>query len=173
MSSTLSGYTSALNRLGKNLAGGGLLFMTGLITVDVILRRLFNAPLIFADEISGYLLVLVTMLGISYTLQEDAHIQVRMVIDHISPKKRVILHLVISAASLVYALILLYFSGQLTWESYHLGAFSPTPSQLPLFPFQLVMPLGCLFFLFQLIIGMIQSISWLRSPSPLPSPEKE
>jgi TRAP-type C4-dicarboxylate transport system permease small subunit len=166
------GSISFLNRLGKNLAGAGLLFMAGLITVDVILRRLFNAPLIFADEVSGYLLVLVTMLGISYTLQEDAHIQVLMVIDNISRRRRIQLHVMMSAVAIAYTLILLYMTSQLTWESYQLKAFSPTPSQLPIYPFQMVMPLGCLFFLFQLVIGMIQSISGLRS-SPLPSQEKE
>ena len=165
--------TFALNRVGKNLSGAGFLFMTGLVTVDVILRRIFNAPLIFADEVSGYLLVLVTMLGISYTLQEEAHIQVRMLIDHLSRRKRAGLHVAMSAVAIVYAMILLYLTGQLAWESYHLDAFSPTPSQLPLFPFQLVMPLGCLFFLFQLIAGMIQSILWLRSSPPLSAPGKE
>jgi TRAP-type C4-dicarboxylate transport system permease small subunit len=162
-----------LNRLGKSLAGGGLLFMAGLVTVDVILRRLFNAPIIFADEVSGYLLVLVTMLGISYTLQEDAHIQVLMVIDNIPRRRRFQLQVMMSALAIIYTLILLYLTGQLTWESYQLKAFSPTPSQLPLFLFQLVMPLGCLFFLFQLILGMVQSCQSLRSPSLHSSPEKE
>jgi TRAP-type mannitol/chloroaromatic compound transport system permease small subunit len=69
-------------------------------------------------------------------------------------------------------MILLYLTSQLTWESYQLKAFSPTPSQLTLYPFQMVMPLGCLFFLFQLVIGMVQSISRLRSSS-FPSREKE
>jgi TRAP-type C4-dicarboxylate transport system permease small subunit len=172
MSGKFIGSISFFNRLGKILAGAGLLFMTGLVTVDVILRRLFNAPLIFADEVSGYLLVLVTMLGISYTLQEDAHIQVLMVIDNISRRRRAQLHVMMSAVAIVYTLILLYLTSQLTWESYQLKAFSPTPSQLPIYPFQMVMPLGCLFFLFQLVIGMIQSISGLRSSSLPPSRER-
>ena len=173
MSGKFIATISSLNRLGKTLAGTGLLFMAGLVTVDVILRRVFNAPLIFADEVSGYLLVLVTMLGIGYTLQEDAHIQVLMVIDNISRRRRAQLHVMMSTVAIAYALILLYLTSQLTWESYQLKAFSPTPSQLPIYPFQMVMPLGCLFFLFQLVIGMIQSISWLRSSSSSTPPEKE
>ncbi len=165
--------TFALNRLGKDLAGAGLLFMTGLVTLDVLLRRVFNAPLIFADEVSGYLLVLVTLMGLGYALREEAHIQVRMGIDHISQRKRVVLHLMISVVAIFYAAILLVYTAELAWESFHLGAFSPTPSQLPLFPFQLIMPLGCLLFLLQLIVGMGQSILWLRSSPPLPSPKKD
>lgn len=145
--------------------------MSGLVTLDVILRRVFNAPLIFADEVSGYLLVLVTLMGISYTLQEDAHIQVKMLIDRISLRKRMVLRMLMSTMAIIYTLVLLYYTSQLTWESYHIGAFSPTPSQLPLFPFQLVMPLGFLFFLLELIKEITQSI--LRQPSSSSPPIKK
>jgi len=169
----LSDYITVLNRLGRNLAGAGLLVMTGLVTADVIMRRLFNAPLLFADEVSGYLLVLVTLLGVSYTLQEDAHIQVSMVLDHISPRSRIFLKMGICLVGIIYAMILFYLTGQLAWESYHLKAFSPTPSQLPLFPFQMVMPIGCFFLLFQLIVDMIHAVSLISASAPPPSPKKD
>jgi len=161
-----------LNRLGRDLAGAGLLVMTGLVTADVLLRRLFNAPIIFADEVSGYLLVLVTLMGIGYTLQEDAHIQVTMFIDRLTPRKRIFLRIIVCAFSIFYLGILVSLTGQLAWESFDQKSFSPTPSQLPLFPFQLAMPLACLFLLFQLIIEMIRAVHYLSLPQP-PIPEKK
>ncbi len=165
-----------LNRLGRDLSSAGLLFMTGLVTVDVILRRLFNAPIIFADEVSGYLLALVTLLGVGYTLQEDAHIQVTMLTDPLSPRKKAFLRIAICGIGLIYTVILFLLTGQVAWESLEQNSFSPTPSQLPLFPFQVVMPIGCLFLLLQLIVETIRAVQSLSvrsdrktDPDPLQS----
>ena len=160
---------AALNQVGRSAAGVGLLVMTGLVTADVILRRLFNSPIIFADEVSGYLLVLVTMMGLGYTLQEDAHIQVTMIFDKISPKKRTFLKLGLCVIGIFYIVILLYLTGQLTWESYDRKAFAPTPSQTLLFPFQIAMPIGCGFFLFQMIVDLIHTALSIWAPKPLNS----
>lgn len=145
--------------------------MTGLVTADVILRRLFNAPLIFADEVSGYLLVLLTMMGLGYTLQEDAHIQVTMFYERVSPRKRAILKLVLSAVGIFYIIILLYMTGHLTWESFERQAFAPTPSQTLLYPFQIVMPVGCAFFLLQMLVDALHTALSLWAPRPPDSRE--
>lgn len=148
----ITSFVASLNRLGTNIACAGLLVMTGLVTADVVMRRVLNAPIIFADEVAGYLLVLVTFMGIGYTLKEDGHIQVKILVGYISSKKRVYLRLVWCIAGIIYASLLLYFSSELTWESYILKSFSPTPSQLPLYPAQIFLPLGCLLFLMQLVV---------------------
>jgi TRAP-type C4-dicarboxylate transport system permease small subunit len=163
----LADWVSVLNRLGKNVAGVGLFVMVGLVTADVIMRRLFNAPIIFADEVSGYLLVLVTLMGVSYTLQDEGHIQVKLILNQISPKKRNLFKLLWCVIGIVYAVILLYMTSKLTWESFHLKAFSPTPSQLPLFPAQVFMPIGCLLLLFQLIVELLDSLFVSRRHKPL------
>ncbi len=151
-------YVTALNRWGRNLANWGLLFMTGLVTADVIMRRVFNAPIIFADEVAGYLLVLVTLMGAGYTLQEGSHIQVNMVYDKLSPRKQAVLKIGMCVIGILYTLVLLILTAQLTWESYRTKAFAPTPSELLLFPFQIFMPIGCALFLFQMTLEMIQSV---------------
>lgn len=161
------------NRLGMNIASLGLLIMTGLVMVDVIMRRLFNAPIIFADEVAGYLLVLVTFLGLGYTLKEDGHIQVRIIVDQISPRKNTFLKLLWCAFGILFTILLLYQTWQLAWESYELKAFAPTPTQIPLFPFQIVMPIGCVLFLIQLVIELVDSTFFLLSSKPLKTRKKE
>ncbi|MGQ9694471.1 MAG: TRAP transporter small permease subunit [Thermodesulfobacteriota bacterium] len=152
-----------LNAAGASISATGIITMTGLIIADVILRRLFNAPLIFADEIAGYLLVLITLLSVGYTLKENGHIQVLILIQRLSRRRLEALRIFWYAISLVYTACLLFMTGQLTWESYELKAFSPTPSQLPMAPFQLIMPVGFLFLFFQIFGELIQAIYSLRS----------
>lgn len=147
-----------LNNIGGTISAVGIVVMTGLVVADVILRRLFNAPLIFADEVAGYLLVLVTLLSVGYTLRGDAHIQVMVLIQRLSIQKLRMLKTFWCAISLVYTFLLFLMTSQLTLESYELKAFSPTPSQLPMAPFQLVMPIGCLLIFLQLLAQLIQII---------------
>lgn len=158
-----------LNAAGASISATGIIIMTALIMADVILRRLFNAPLIFADEVSGYLLVLVTLLSVGYTLKEDGHIQVMISIQRLSRRQLGILRIFWCAISLVYTIFLLVMTGQLTWESYELKAFSPTPSQLPMAPFQLIMPIGCLLLFLQILGELVQAFFHLHSSETSPS----
>jgi TRAP-type C4-dicarboxylate transport system permease small subunit len=173
MPAEISKYVAALNRWGRNLANWGLLVMTGLVTADVIMRRVFNAPIIFADEVAGYLLVLVTLMGAGYTLQEDSHIQVNMVYDKLSPRRKAILKIGMCVIGIFYTLVLLILTGQLTWESYRTRAFAPTPSELLLFPFQIVMPLGCALFLFQMTLEMVQTLFSIPRPQQADLPKRD
>lgn len=157
------------NAAGASISAIGIITMTGLIIADVILRRLFNAPLIFADEVAGYLLVLVTLLSVGYTLKENGHIQVMILIQRLSRRRLGALRIFWYAISLVYTACLLFMTGQLTWESYELKAFSPTPSQLPMAPFQLIMPVGCLLLFLQILGDFIQAIFSLRASKTSPA----
>jgi TRAP-type C4-dicarboxylate transport system permease small subunit len=164
MSAGISRCVSALNGWGREVANWGLLFMTGLVTADVILRRVFNAPIIFADEVAGYLLVLVTMMGVGYTLQEDGHIQVNMLYDQLPARKKAFMKVGLCGIGIFYTGVLLVLTTQLTWESYQAKTFAPTPSQILLFPFQIFIPIGCALFLFQMILDMIQSVVFISRP---------
>ena len=154
----LSNFAGGLNRLPVIMAGFGLIVMTGLVTADVIMRRVLNAPLIFADEVAGYLMVLVTFLGLGFTQKEEGHIQVSFLIQRIPLKYQTYFRLIGFFIGIFYVVILIIMTWQLTWESYEMKSFAPTPSQLPLFPFQFVMPVGLLFLLPYLIIGVKDSI---------------
>jgi len=100
-------------------------------------------------------------MGLGYTLKEDGHIQVKILVQNVSPKSRSSLRILWCVTSLVYTVILLIMTSQLTWESYALDAFSPTPSQLPLFPFQMLMPIGCMLLILTLAVELVELIHTL------------
>lgn len=160
----LSKYLQLFNRFATRIACVALLVMTGLVTADVIVRRVLDFPILFADEVSGYLLVAVTFLGLGHTLKEGGHTQVRIFVDRLSPGKHVVLRIFWYVIGIIYVTIIVYMTSELTWESYKLRAFSPTPSQIILFPFQIVMPIGCLIFLLQMVAELIESVSSLTTP---------
>ena len=149
-------WIAGLNRLGAAVAGAGILVMIGLVAYDVIARKLFNSPLIFADEVCGYLMVLVTFLGLSYTMQEGSHIQVKVLVKLTTNRGQAKLRILWCIVGILYTSVLLYWTGKLVGESYELKSFAPTPSHIPLFPFQLIMPIGCFLLLLQLIVELLK-----------------
>jgi TRAP-type C4-dicarboxylate transport system permease small subunit len=150
-------YVRRLNRFAAILAGLGFLVMTGLVSLDVMMRRILNAPLLFADEIAGFLLVIVTLLGLAYTLQKEGHIQVKVFVRFIPSKYLTYLNILWCLIGIGYAAILLITTTQLVMESYHLSAFSTT-TELPLVFFQLCCPIGCCLLLLQLIVRLLESV---------------
>jgi TRAP-type C4-dicarboxylate transport system permease small subunit len=172
MSNKIWQLIDQFNIAGALLSAAGVMVMTGLVVADVVLRRLFNSPLIFADEVAGYLLVLATILSVGYTLKGEGHIQVMILIQRLTHRKLAILRIFWCLISLVYVAFLVFMTGQLTLESYELKAFSPTPSQLPIAPFQLVMPVGCFLLFLQILGELIQAIFRLQSLDAINPPHE-
>ncbi len=74
------------NTLGS-LSGWMIAIMMLLVVIEVFMRYVLNRPLLIADEFSGYLLVAVSFLGISYGFLKGAHVRITFVIDRLSKRK--------------------------------------------------------------------------------------
>ena len=106
-------------------------------------------------------MVLVTFLGLSYTMMEGSHIQVKVLVKLTRKRGHAKMMMVWSTIGIIYTLFLVYWTIGLVWESYVLKSFAPTPSHIPLFPFQLIMPIGCFLLLLQLIVELLKSVQML------------
>jgi len=70
---------SSLHKLSRVFVWiGGILILgsAALVTVEVILRKVFNTSIGGADELSGYAFAIATTLGFAFALFERAHIRV-------------------------------------------------------------------------------------------------
>lgn len=146
-----------LNRAMGVLAAIALVGLTGLITLQVILRRMFDSPLIFVDEVSGYLLVIVTFLGLGYAMQCGDHIRVEMGQGRLSASALRWLSVAWYVIGLVFTLVLTVESAKYAIDSVRLGSVSIT-SQIPLAPFQALIPVGTGLLALELLIGLIDTL---------------
>jgi len=89
-----------------------------LITVDIT-GRYFGYPTMVAHEMSAYLLVAITFIGLSYALRTGSHIEVTVVRDRLSPKARWVLTIVTSVTATI-------FCGWLTWITLNVAIESLT-----------------------------------------------
>lgn len=137
------GFVTTRLTVGSALiAGFAILAMTLLITTDVVLRYVFNAPTKWIDEISTYLMVVAVFLGLAYTLREKGHVSVEFVTERLSTRIRDWVKVFSSIALLIFAVILIF----LTWNVFFLSFVNQTISNsiigVLIWPIQLLLPLG-------------------------------
>lgn len=140
-----SWYSLAIHRLTLItglIAGFSLLAMTLMVTMDVTLRYVFNAPTKWANEFSAYLAVLVIFLGISYVLRENAHIRVDVVVRKLPRRAQDWIRVITSVILLGYIIILFHLTWDVLVMNFAINKTSFTAMDVPIWPIQAFIPLG-------------------------------
>ena len=142
---------------GGAVAGFGLFVMTLLVTVDVIGRKLGHSTGI-AQEMSGYLLVLIVFLGLAYTLREGGHIQIELVTSRIPQVVRRWLKVVTSFLGMGFGIWLTWCTTKLVITLYTQGSTSMTHLHVPMWPLQMLVPIGLTLFTLAILVETIKTI---------------
>ena len=101
----------------------GILAMVGSITVAVLFRYILNAPILFIDEYSGYILVCIAYMGLGYAARIKAHIVVDYVTSHLPVK-------VLPWVGLFQYTLALIMIGIMVWQGFDLWLTSIVEHQL-------------------------------------------
>ena len=119
-----------------------LSIMTVIVTGDVILRYVFNAPSKWVVEISSYLLVVIVMMGLAYTQKRRGHISVDIITSRLPKTVRPWVDLVTLVTVFVLTVILIYLTAGDFWTSIQLKTVSDSVMAFPLAPWQVFIPIG-------------------------------
>ena len=124
-----------LDRIALRLVwlGGALLIMAAVIvTVDVILRKIFNISMAGSDELSGYAFGVATTLSLSYALIHRSNIRVDALYQHLPSKLCAIL-------DIIGNILLIAFVSYVAWRGFLMladtwsnGSRSISPLRTPL-----------------------------------------
>ncbi len=99
---------------------------------DVIMRYLFNDVSIGMQELEWHLYATVFLLGITYTLKENAHVRVDIIYERLPPKKQAFVDITGTLFLLLpFSLLIAYYGIGFAQESYALGETSGDPGGLP------------------------------------------
>lgn len=106
---------------------------TGVLAVimflQIFFRMVINSPLSWADEISGYVLVWITMYGAVAALYEKRHLAITAVLDRLSGKVLAIMKIVVNILILIFLGFLFYYSIPLITK---LGSMTANALPIPL-----------------------------------------
>ena len=141
------------NQIGW-ISGIAALLMTLAVMREVIGRYFFNSPSDWSLELSCYLVVALSFLALGATQLADGHIRVDLFYLRINQKVRNYMDIFIYLASLTWTVALLILGWQLAWYSLIKGSHSSQTMMWPLFPSQVLIPIGCLL-LALIIVGQI------------------
>ena len=124
-------------------SGQVLLFvMTVLIALDVFARALIGRSTMVSQELSGYLLVAITFLGLAYTLKEGRHIKVEILTRKLSPRWQRRLEAAVSLMCIAFMSWLTWMTWSSVAGTYATGQRSITPLQMPMWVVYFFVPFG-------------------------------
>lgn len=142
LTNLLHALIKALTFVGYILSGAGLIALTILITLEVTLRYFFGYSMQFAEEYSGYLLVMVTFFGANHSLKTDSLLRVDFLYARLPPGFQKILSVLYDFLCCAFCIVLTWYFAKLVSFSFAHHITSTTISSTPLFIPQLAMPLG-------------------------------
>jgi TRAP-type mannitol/chloroaromatic compound transport system permease small subunit len=108
-----------------------LLGLLANVFYDVIMRYLFNNVSIGMQELEWHLYASIFLLGITYTLKENAHVRVDIIYEHLNPKKQAFIDISGTLFLLLpFCLLVAYYGIGFARESFSLGEGSGDPGGL-------------------------------------------
>ncbi|WP_375055214.1 TRAP transporter small permease [Zobellella sp. DQSA1] len=120
-----------LNQLAGGLAMGLILYITGHILLEIVLR-LFGRSTFVLDEFVGYAVATMTFLGLGYALDRGSLIRVKLLVDKLPSRWHWLPELLSTLVALFTFATLAWYWGRNVWRSYQRGTTSDTLADTPL-----------------------------------------
>jgi TRAP-type C4-dicarboxylate transport system permease small subunit len=152
------------SKLAAYLSSLAMLLIVGLILLEIVLRTLFHASTLISDEYSGYLMVALIMLGLSYTLSQGSHIRITIVSERLHGRVAQVLDLIVTLAAITLCSYALYHSVLMVKDTFSYGMLADSLSETPLYIPQIVIPVGLLLLELQLIAHFLRRLLSLPTP---------
>lgn len=155
-----------MKRLGKMFAWivNALTNMTGwiaslclvsaaiIVTEAVIVRKIFGISTIWQTEASVFLLIFVVFTGAPFVQKNEHHLNVDLVLIHLSPRTRDLTIIVVSIISCILAALLAWYAWPMWWEAVINNEHSESLWGPPLWIPYLFLPLGMTVLFLQYLI---------------------
>ena len=148
----LTGWTAALCLVAAAI----------IVTEAVVVRKILGISTIWQIEASVFLLIFVVFAGAPFVQKNEHHLNVDLVIIHLSPRTREITLIVVSIISCILAAILAWYAWPMWWESVVGNEHSESLWGPPLWIPYLFLPLGMTLLFLQYIVYILDKIAKLK-----------
>jgi len=142
--------------LGAVIGGAFTGVMTLLVGYAVLVRYLLNRPIGWSEEISIYFMIWAVFLGAAYTLKEDAHIGVDILMAKLPDRAKKPFFVFHGLMGILFLSIVFYKGIGMVAFSLKLDSRS-IAIDFPLFIPQLAVPVGSALLIFQLILKLVRA----------------
>jgi TRAP-type C4-dicarboxylate transport system permease small subunit len=144
-------------------AAGIMMTVALLISVaEIIYRSAFDSTLYIADEYTGYLMAMLTFMGLAYTLRERGHIRMMFLPHFIKGRAHTIFNMACFVVGFLFCLGLTMFTWDFFWDSVVNDSQSMQISETYLAVPQFFLPVGALLMTLQFLAEFLKGIAMLR-----------
>jgi len=133
-----------------------------IITEAVIVRKLFGFSTIWQIEMSVFLLIFTVFAGAPYVQRNEQHLNVDLLIIHLTPKAREITLIAVSIVTCLLTAVIAYYSWPMWWEAVVNNEHSESLWGPPLWIPYLFLPLGMTLLCLQYLVYIRGKIKALR-----------
>lgn len=130
------------------------------VVYEIVLRFVFNAPTIWANDAVVYLCAIAYLMGGAYSLYYRAHVSVDILYLRLSERMQAILNLITFFFVLIYLGALVWIGAGYALESIKIREATGTPWNPPVYPLKIAIPLGAFLMLLQSVANFIRDLNF-------------
>ena len=138
----------------------------GILLITNVFARTFFQSIYFAEEVSKFLVMLITFTGVSYAVRKARHIRMGAFLDAMPAKMEKFFIVIISSVSAVVMGIMTWFSYLYLVNAMDMGHVTPA-LRMPKWTFYVVIPIGfglaCIQYIRTVIKNFTEKDAW-QSP---------
>ena len=138
-----------INRFFVWVCYGLIIFLTLIISYDVVMRQIVGKPLVWSTELCEYGLLWITFLGAAWLLQEEGHINIDLVVHKLNSKLSNTVSAVMSAIGAVICIIIAVYGIIVSIDFFQRGVPSIEMLEIPRYIILAVIPVGSLMLVIQ------------------------
>ncbi len=135
-----------------------MLLVFGLMMMEVVRRYVFNAPTVWAGELTQMLFGAYVILCGGYILASGGHVNVDILYSRLSRRTQAILDIITAVLFFLFCLMLVVNGGSLAWESLSTFERSQSAWNPPIYPIKVMIPVGAGLLLLQGVAKLIRDI---------------
>ena len=122
-----------------------------IVCVDVVLRYIFNSPMIWATELCELILVSMASFGMAWLLRQEKHVKVDFFLNILKPRHQALLNGITSIMGAAAVLAITWYGLENTFHLMERGALETGVLRLPKAYYLMPLGIGCLLFFIQLV----------------------
>jgi TRAP-type mannitol/chloroaromatic compound transport system permease small subunit len=133
---------------------------------NVLLRYAFHTGTVWSQELEWHLMAPICMLGLSYAILKDGHVQVDILFGHFPRRLQRIIEFISTVLVVLVIAILLKLSIPYVMQSYNIGEKSPDPGGLThRWIVKAMLPAGFALLLIQSVAAMMRALIPILDPT--------
>lgn len=156
---------AVIDRIGR-VTGWCSLAIVLVMAFNVLLRYFFRTGSVAMQELEWHLMAPICMLGLSYAILKDGHVQVDILYGRFPERIQRIIQFVSMVLVVLVTGLLMKLSIPYVMQSYNIGEISPDPGGLThRWILKAMLPIGFSLLLIQSIAAMLRALVPILDPS--------